>query len=143
MAAAVAPTPVPQSPEHINVNAPAFISPAITFNPVTNIVIFTFRDAETGKIREQIPPSSVVSRYVAVAETGIPNPTLPVSTPTKIAFASKPAVSQSQPAPTAAGPAAPRRQPRRRRLPERSPNRRVGLQGALPHLLSRAGCDGA
>jgi hypothetical protein len=80
LGASLTPPPAPASgaSEHININAPTYISPAISFDPVTNIVFFTFRNPETGKIREQIPPQAVVSRYREVEETGIPNPALPV-----------------------------------------------------------------
>ncbi len=40
-----APAHPPQNPEHINVNAPSYISPSITFDPVTSIVVFTFRNS--------------------------------------------------------------------------------------------------
>ncbi len=72
---AAPPAPVHEAPAHINVNAPFYISPAITFDPITSIVIVTFRNAD-GKVREQIPPSEVLERYQSVDETGIPDPFL-------------------------------------------------------------------
>jgi hypothetical protein len=86
----VAQTPAPALPQdppagqanaaHIDVNAPAYISPAITFNPETSVVIITYRNAETGKVTEQIPPPEVTSRYNAVQDTGQQSPALPLST---------------------------------------------------------------
>jgi hypothetical protein len=83
----VAPAPVtpPGTPPAANPNAPAYISPSVTFDPVTDIVILTFRNSETGKIVEQIPPSEVLSRYREVDETGIADPILPRSTPDALA----------------------------------------------------------
>jgi hypothetical protein len=87
----VAPPPTPSSAapteptQHVNLSAPAYISPAISFDPITNIVFLTFRNSETGEITEQIPPSVVLSRYRFVDETGIPDPILPRSTPNELA----------------------------------------------------------
>jgi hypothetical protein len=85
-----APAPAPESHSHINVNAPVFISPSITFDPVTNVVIFTYRNAESGKVTHQFPPSAVVSRYREVDETGLPKPALPVSTKATVAATQRP-----------------------------------------------------
>ena len=71
------PTPKP--------DAPAYVSPAISFDPETGIVFITFRNAESGKITRQIPPAEVLSRYRFVDESGIANPLLPRSTPDSIA----------------------------------------------------------
>src|SRR4051812_22042368 len=77
-AATIAPPPAPvaNAPTHIDINAPFYISPAISFDPITSIVIVTFRDGETGKVRQQIPPNEVLSRYRSVDETGVPDPFL-------------------------------------------------------------------
>ncbi|MBV8170131.1 MAG: hypothetical protein JO021_25335 [Alphaproteobacteria bacterium] len=74
-ASAQPPAPSAETKTHININAPFYISPQITFDPITSIVIVTFRS--DGKVREQIPPSQVLERYQSVDETGIPNPFLP------------------------------------------------------------------
>ena len=75
------PAPAGQAdPLHVDVNRPAYVSPAITFNPETNVVIITYRSAETGKVTEQYPPSSVASKYNAVDDTGQQSPALPLST---------------------------------------------------------------
>jgi hypothetical protein len=80
-AAAPAPLPEPEPAQKNNVNAPAFISPAISFDPVTNIVFLTFRNPVSGKVTQQVPPSEVLDRYRTVDETGIPNPNLPPAPP--------------------------------------------------------------
>src|SRR5260221_7381035 len=53
-----------------NINAPFFVSPKISFDPITSIVFVTFRNFETGKVREQIPPVEVLSRYREASVTG-------------------------------------------------------------------------
>ncbi len=68
-----------------NPNTPAYISPSITFDPETGIVIITFRNADSGKVTQQIPPSEVLTRYRFVEDSGIPNPILPRTTPNAIA----------------------------------------------------------
>lgn len=68
-AAAQAATP-PATVTHIKVDAPAGISPAISFNRETDEVIFTYRSAETGKVTEQIPPAEATLRYLAVSDSG-------------------------------------------------------------------------
>jgi len=93
------PIPAPAPANHVNINGPAFISPAITFDPVTDVVIFTYRNAQTGKVTEQVPPNAVVSRYRAVDETGIPNPTLPLSTPKQLVAATTPSPSGNSDSP--------------------------------------------
>jgi len=90
-------TPASPAPGHININGPVYISPAISFDPVTDIVFFTYRNAETGKVTEQFPPAQVASRYLAVDETGVPNPTLPLTTPDSLAAATARPPSGSQP----------------------------------------------
>ena len=69
------PAPSAETKTHININAPFYISPQVTFDPITSIVIVTFRNGD-GKVREQIPPSEVLERYQSVDETGIPDPFL-------------------------------------------------------------------
>ncbi len=91
IAAPVAPPPpVEAAPEHINLNAPAYVSPSISFDPYTSIVFITYRDPETGKVRNQIPPSEVLNRYREVDQTGIPNPDLPHNTPVALAAVAEP-----------------------------------------------------
>jgi hypothetical protein len=94
----------PQAQGHVDFEAPFYISPAISFDPVTDIVIFTYRNAETGKVTEQIPPNVVLARYQAAEETGIPNPTLPpLPLPTFLSnpvAPAKPSVSITPPSPT-------------------------------------------
>ena len=60
--AAASPVTAENPEEPINLNAPAYISPSISFDPETNIVVITYRNAETGKVREQYPPPVVVDR---------------------------------------------------------------------------------
>jgi hypothetical protein len=82
--APAAPSPVAAQDESLpraNPNAPAYVSPAVTFDPETNIVVLTYRNPETGKVREQYPPSVVVDRYREAERTGVPDPTLPRTTP--------------------------------------------------------------
>jgi hypothetical protein len=96
--AAPPPVAVPIN-EPVNLNAPAYVSPSITFDPETNIVVITYRNAETGKVREQYPPPQVVDRYREVDQTGMQNPSLPRTTPEALASSNPP------PAPSAAPPA--------------------------------------
>ncbi|MBI3515763.1 MAG: hypothetical protein HY060_17140 [Proteobacteria bacterium] len=92
VAAPVVPPPAaPDNREHINLNAPAYVSPSISFDPYTSIVFITYRNAETGKIRNQIPPQEILDRYRQVDETGIPNRTLPHNTPKALAEIAAPA----------------------------------------------------
>src|SRR5579871_5907880 len=70
-------TPTTDPFEPINPSAPAYVNPSISFNPATDVVFLTYRNAETGKVTEQYPPSQVVSRYQSVDETGMPDPTQP------------------------------------------------------------------
>jgi hypothetical protein len=111
LGASLSPPQTPASPpsDHINLSAPSYVNPAISFDPVTDIVFFTFRNPDTGKVTEQIPPQAVVSRYRAVEETGIPNPTLPVRPTPVIATPPAPANTPPAPAPTtsSAPPASP------------------------------------
>lgn len=93
-------TQPPPTQGHVDLEAPFYISPAISFDPVTDIVIFTYRNAETGKVTDQIPPNIVLARYQAVEETGIPNPTLPpMALPTKLVLTAKPPSSITPPSP--------------------------------------------
>ena len=92
----------PPTPGHININAPAYISPAISFDPATDVVFFTYRNAETGKVTEQIPPASVSSRYQTVDDTGVPIPTPGSKVPAAAAPPST-AVTPPLPAPPVAG----------------------------------------
>lgn len=93
------PQAAPQaSATQIDINAPFYISPAISFDPITSIVIVTFRDGETGKVREQIPPREVLERYQAVDETGISDPFLP-QRPPQVVKAAPAAEKPSEPAP--------------------------------------------
>jgi hypothetical protein len=102
-AAAPPSAPVEPSPTHININAPFYISPAISFDPITSIVIVTFRDFETGEVREQIPPREVLSRYQSVDETGIPDPFLRARPNFVVKAAAAPAKApEPTPAPTPA-----------------------------------------
>jgi hypothetical protein len=98
------PSPAPAQ-GHININGPAYISPAISFDPVTNVVFFTYRNSETGKVTEQIPPSSVSSRYQTVDDTGVPNPPpdATAATAARPSSSSQPAATPPQPAPAATG----------------------------------------
>ena len=75
------PMPTPVQPHALgpNLNAPGYVNPTVSFDPVTNIVIFTFRNPDSGKVVEQIPPSEILSRYRFADESGIPNPLLPRS----------------------------------------------------------------
>ena len=83
----------------INLNAPAYVNPSISFNPATGIVFLTYRNADTGKVTEQFPPSQVVSRYQSVDETGMPDPTQPHPTPPQIAGVS-PGLAGTPPPPS-------------------------------------------
>jgi hypothetical protein len=98
---ATPPAPPKGSPAQIDINAPFYISPAISFDPITSIVIVTFRDAESGKVREQIPPREVLERYQNVDETGIPDPFLRQRRP-MIVRAPEPAEKPAEPAPAPA-----------------------------------------
>jgi hypothetical protein len=98
-------SPASQPSDHVNLSAPSYVNPAISFDPVTDIVFFTFRNPDTGKVTEQIPPQAVVSRYRAVEATGIPNPTLPVR-PTPVAKPPAPADTPPASAPTSNAPPA-------------------------------------
>jgi len=91
------PTPPVEAKTHININAPFYISPAISFDPITSIVIVTFRDSER-KVREQIPPNEVLERYQSVDETGIPDPFLRQRPNLTVKAASAP--QKDEPAPT-------------------------------------------
>ena len=94
--APVAPSPAAaDSTQHINLNAPAYISPSISFDPYTSIVFITFRNPETGKVRDQIPPDEVLNRYREVDQTGIPNPDLPHNTPLALAAVAEPAAQDT------------------------------------------------
>lgn len=96
--------PPPAAPDHaathIDINAPFYLSPAISFDPITSIVIVTFRDGETGKVREQIPPREVLERYQAVDETGISDPFLPQRSPQVVKASPSPEKSEPARAPT-------------------------------------------
>lgn len=105
---------VPATPtggaQPVNPNAPAYISPSVSFDPVTGIVFLTFRNAESGKVTEQIPPSQVLSRYRFVDETGIPNPILPRSTPDELAGTAT-GLPQPTPTPASTAPSGPSSSP--------------------------------
>jgi len=91
---------LPAEPQaHINVNAPAYVNPAISFDPVTNVVIFTYRNSETGKVTEQIPPAQALSRYQQADETGVAPPSAQPPSPTP--------ASAPPPPPANAAPASP------------------------------------
>jgi hypothetical protein len=98
-ASAIAQPPAPsaETKTHININAPFYISPAISFDPITSIVIVTFRNSE-GKVREQIPPSEILERYQSVDETGIPDPFLRARP--NLTIKAGPAPQKDEPAPT-------------------------------------------
>jgi hypothetical protein len=98
------PAPQPDSQHvNINVNAPSYISPSISFDPETDVVFFTYRNAETGKVREQYPPDAVVQRYRAVDDSGAPTkPALPAPNPPTTASApGTPAPTAPEPSPAA------------------------------------------
>jgi hypothetical protein len=103
-ASTIAPPPAAarESATHININAPFYISPAITFDPITSIVIVTFRNAD-GKVREQIPPSEVLERYQSVDETGMPDPFLR-QRPSMTVKSDAPPQKKPEPAPAAPAP---------------------------------------
>jgi hypothetical protein len=110
-ASAAPPSQATQAPAQPpgNINAPFFVSPKISFDPVTSIVFVTFRNFETGKVREQIPPVEVLERYREASVTGHPDPRLPPLKPDqrKAEPAPTPAADKSaasQPAPTSAAP---------------------------------------
>lgn len=112
VAAVIQPLSLPFTPVHgpssqaqtqINLNAPSYVSPAITFDSAANVVVFTYRSA--GKVTEQIPSSVVLSRYQAVDETGVPSPTVPVAAPPAQLTADKPPPSAAPPGPTTSQPA--------------------------------------
>lgn len=107
--------PKPASQEAIN--APFYTSPAYSFDPVAQLLIVTFRDSYTGKVREQVPATEVVSRYNEAVRTGLPDPSLglppspnrssaPQSKPASAAPADAAPAPQQPPAPTPAAPAA-------------------------------------
>ena len=73
------PVPATDPVQPVNLSAPAYVNPTVTFSPDTDIVILTYRNADTGKVTEQYPPSEVLSRYQFVDETGMPIPTPPGS----------------------------------------------------------------
>jgi hypothetical protein len=105
-------TPTPPAPDHININAPFYISPAISFDPVADIVIYTYRNSETGKVTRQVPPEAVLSRYQAVDETGVPAPAPHVRTsPATPAGTDQQASSGTLPSPTPPQPAPPQPAP--------------------------------
>lgn len=56
--------------------APTYISPALSYDPSTHLVITQYRDTETGKVRLQIPAEKVVETYRRIAAYGaaaVPN----------------------------------------------------------------------
>jgi hypothetical protein len=105
--AAATQTAVPTATvSHANVNTPAGISPAISFNRETDEVIFTYRSAETGKVTEQIPPASATLRYLAVSDSG--DAAAPAPARTGTGTGSQPSsTTGAQAAPTPATPTAP------------------------------------
>jgi hypothetical protein len=107
LGAPLTPADPPAAPAQgpVNINGPAYISPAISFDPATDVVFFTYRNSETGKVTEQIPPSSVSSRYQTVDDTGVPSPTPDATTATAARLSSSlpPAATPPQPAPAATG----------------------------------------
>jgi hypothetical protein len=107
--AAATQTAVPTATvSHANVNTPAGISPAISFNRETDEVIFTYRSAETGKVTEQIPPASATLRYLAVSDSGDAAAPAPARTGTGTGTGSQPSsTTGAQAAPTPATPTAP------------------------------------
>lgn len=106
------PKPVTQEP----INAPFYISPSYSFDPVAELLIVTIRDSYTGKVREQVPATEVVSRYNEAVLTGAPEPSLglppaphesnpPKSNPTSAAPVEAAPQPQQPPAPTPVTPA--------------------------------------
>jgi hypothetical protein len=65
--------------------AASYISPSLSYDPTTHLLITQYRDTETGKVRLQIPAEKVVDAYRKIAAYGaaaIPNAagvTAPVS----------------------------------------------------------------
>jgi len=82
-AASASTTPSPDATKA----APAYISPYLSYDPTTHLLITQYRDADSGKVRLQIPAEKVVEAYRRIAAYGaaaVPNAagvTAPVSGP--------------------------------------------------------------